>query len=253
MSEWIGVATVTALVLCAVVAQAAMALDHTFNSAVNKTILTAEQDGSTTEGIHKFTPTGSANAIECHKFHADGTQVGDAANILEVIPQWSECTPFGGFATTVTNNGNTRLSKDTTATKGGCKLVFNSDTTANPSTPGVEDAPVSIQCEPGKSINTEIGGFCTIKVAEKHGASTVNQNLHGVKYNNVQTSGKKQEVTLEAKVHEIKYEASALCPLPATGSSTYEGNTTVRGFEDINEVGGETETGAQVNVFMTTP
>jgi len=228
----LGLALFGALAMYAVAAQAAFAVDHQFKVGAAGAEITAEAD-PTSGGIQKFTPVGAGISLECKVVHLTGKQAVAEQDTLTLTPQYSECTAGGTFPVTVTNVGNTGAGE----TKGACSFVFDSDTSANGSTSGKEDAPVDIECETGKSIEIHIYAnasdhannipICTINVG-----AAKNQGLNGIKFTNRATTGKKEEVTAEATVHKVHYSSTgplcALAEVAETGTAVYEGNATVR-------------------------
>jgi hypothetical protein len=224
------------LALCAfgaVAAQAASA--HQFTSESGATILTGAQVGE-----HVFTAEG--NEVRCTTATFSGTQLGTESDQITIHPEYGKGLDEKG------EPGKCRFSALTaTVTTTGCNYVFDSDTTQNPDAAlGVEDAPVSIECETGKAINIAMSG-CTIAV----GGAPNNQGLHGVTFANDGT-GSTKDVTVNATASTIHYSASGFgCGLAGikTGThtdGTYTGLTTVKGYVDVNGVEGA-QTGISVD------
>lgn len=199
----LGLALAAVMVLGAVGAQGAWAVEHTFTSSSASTFLTGDDDG----GEHEFA-AGSAK-FKCATTTFQGTEVGTAADSRTLTPSYAECK-VGSTTINVTNEG--------------CSYTFDSDTTTDPFTAG-ESGTVAFKCDEGKFIKFT-GPGCTIDFGSQG-------PLHGVKYTEVGGN-----LTIEYHVFGITYNVTnAGCALlgfkPGVNTNaTFLGNSLVKGYSN---------------------
>jgi hypothetical protein len=111
-------------------------------------------------------------------------------------------------------------------------------TSHSKTTTGTEtDARIKLECN--HTGNIKIGPIlgCTITIADTHppNANTINQNLHGVTYDN-EGSGATEDIKVTITVDEITYTSSPVCQsfgIPATGHDMFlTGSLTAKGYTD---------------------
>ena len=200
----LGLALASVLAMAAVTASAASATPE-FHSAVEHTILTAEQVAGV-EGEQKFnTPAGN---VTCKKVIGKGTTTTKTTmSITAEDITYKECktkTIFGEISVEVDFKG--------------CDYKFTTAT-----------EPVHIECPAGSGPITISGPGCTITV----GAQTVSS----VSYVNTTPEGGKKDIDIVPNVTNISGSATgAFCSKTgAFTSGTYSGKVTVRGFNTAEE------------------
>lgn len=220
----LGLALLAAFALSAIGAQAASAEleNHKFETTgETATVLTGAQESGADD--HSFTITEKEVVLTCHHATFRGTQEGTSADAVELVPEYTECTSNLGINPTVDTNG--------------CTYKFYGETTENPDTPEVTDAPVSLTgCNNPEVGITITAAGCNIHVPEF-------EKLHGVTYKNLKEHGpnnNKDAVTVTATVDKIPTISTGgfACLLAGLGSgvneyvSDYVGKTIVTGYED---------------------
>jgi hypothetical protein len=246
-----GLALVAAMALGAIGAQGASAVvEHSFRSGAQNTVLTGANESYTTGSSKDVFSATAGLTVSCDGTF-EGTNVGTTRDTVTVHPKYHNCSSSLGGSPTVHTNG--------------CNYIFDSDTTqATGHSASSEHAAVSLECEAGHVIEITAPG-CNFAFAEKHSATSVNQSLHGVRYNEVTHSSKKS-ITVIATVKTIAFNATSgsLCGLAghAAGTyttGTYDGKETVTGYTDSTVVSGSTTAGrvwshgAQVDINLSTP
>ena len=257
-----GLALVAALAIGAIGAQAASAaVNHSFNSDVESTVLTGHnEDSGSSSSPHVF--SAGATEVKCTTATFEGTNVGKERDTVTVHPKYSSCKFSGNNAATV----------DT----GGCNYVFDSDTTEDAvHSPSEEHASVTLECESAHSENPHrieiTTGLCNLSFETTHASSVVvNHELQGATYTNLdkesgadESHSGKSSITVDATVNTIKFTATAgsfcgLGGLPAGTHSNgeYTGTATVTGYEDGTATGSTTNGftwhhGNQVNIWVS--
>lgn len=226
----LGLAVVAALALSGVVAQAALAVDHTFEVTASSADLKATNSLHGPEGEETSAHVLSAGAakISCAEAHFSGKAPTQTADSVTLKPEYKNCTIGANPAQVVVN---------------GCEYTFDSDTTANPAETTSGESGTVVVCKGGGTIEVKAAG-CIITFGEQG-------PLHGVTYTN--EGSEPTGVGTTAHVFGIKYTtnkvfACQLAGFPASGAGsngTYLGNATLKAYE--------TGTENQVGAHVTTP
>jgi hypothetical protein len=239
------------LALGAIGAQgASAAVEHSFRSNAQNYVLTGSNESYTTGSTRYAISFEAGVTAECDATF-EGTNTGTTRDTITIHPKFHNCTSSLGGSPTVHTNG--------------CNYIFDSDTTqASGHSTSSEHAAVSLECETGHVIEITAPG-CNFAFAEKHSATSVNQSLHGVRYNEVTHSSKKS-ITVTATVKTIAFNATSgsLCGLAGVPAGTYttgtiDGIATLTGYTDSTVVSGSTTAGrvwshgAQVDISISTP
>lgn len=255
----LGLALVAVLAFGAIAASgASAAVEHTFNSELEKTVLTGDNDGLGALNLSVTNKGGTKLTVSCTTASFAGDQTGKTADGITLHPTF-------GKANTKGEAGSCKLGGiGATVTTTGCNFTFDSDTSANGL--GGEDATTSVECEAGKSIKSTAAG-CTVSIASESGGKPVNQNLHGISYTN-EGAGESRTVKVTSAVKGIHWTASGVfCSLVGLGNGEtgtngeFSGTVSTKGFEYIEgpfvpEGGGDKDAykeGKQRGIFMTTP
>lgn len=240
----LGLALVAALTLGAIGAQGVpAAVEHSFRSAANSTVLTGHIDG----GNHLF-EVGDFK-VECPIATFEGKNVGEVRDTVTVHPKYGSCTASGFLVEVDTH---------------GCNFILDSDTTISAHSSGNEHATVSIECEVGHHmmITTQ---FCSLTISASHNNVPVNQSLHGISYSSVMDSSKHSLAT-NWTVETIHYTAlsGSACQFWKIAAGTHSdgvltGKATLTGYEGDSPFSGSTTLGhawshgAQVDITISTP
>jgi hypothetical protein len=203
----LGLALVAVCAIGAVAASAASA--HKFHSEVEPTVLTSNNESPITIGIKN-----TEFKVECGKSAMNGTLELMVKELILVHPTYSECK-WGA--------------KEATIDTSECDYYLYGETTEHLNTEGFleTDAPVTIECTPGKTI-TITSGLCKVKIET--------QKIHGATYKNETDVGgeKKEDITIKMTLDKIKYKSEG-CGLlvPKEGEEGYlTGPYTMTGYED---------------------
>lgn len=237
---------------------ASAAVEHTFNSEIEKTVLTGDNDGLGSLTLTVTGKSGTKVPVTCTTASFAGDQAGKTADGITLHPTFGKPNTKG-------EAGSCKLAGlGVTITTTGCNFTFDSDTSANGL--GGEDATTSVECEAGKAMKSAAAG-CTVSIASESGGKPVNQNLHGISYAN-EGAGESRTVKVTSAVKGIHWTASGVfCGLVGlangeTGTNgEFTGTVSTKGFEYISgpEVpagGGDKDSykeGKQRGIFMTTP
>ncbi|HEX2393163.1 MAG TPA: hypothetical protein VHI77_09620 [Solirubrobacterales bacterium] len=250
----LGLALVALLALGALVAQSAQAVEHTFHSEVERTVLTGGYDPANESKPDEF-HIGTATFI-CTSTKFEGTTVGKTNDQVTLTPTYGSTTKPSGCEAKGTGI-------EVLVHTNHCAYVFESDTVLTAGTTE-EHAPLEIECS-GASENEITLTMPSIGV-EIH-IPAQNTIKDGVTYTNI-GEGSKREITAHVTAKGIHGECTgANCFLVGTWkftNATYEGTETIAGFKDeaAGELTGTEKTtptavslkeGAQVGVFLTTP
>lgn len=245
----LGLVLIAVFALGAVAAQAASAAtEHTFNSEIGNTVLTADNSGLGEHVLSVTTKGGTKLSVSCTTVLFSGNQVTKTADEINLHPTFGKKNAKG-------EAGSCKLAGITvTVTTTGCNFTFDSDTSGTP-----ENATTSIVCEAGKVITSTAAG-CTISIGSQG-------PLHGVSYTG-EGSGASRTIKVAASVKGIAWSAKgALCGLIGLGNGEtgtngeYTGTALTKGFEFIEgpfipEGGTDKDAykeGPQAGVFLTTP
>jgi hypothetical protein len=213
----LGLALVAVLAMSAMMASAAQAVEHTFeSSSVNeKTILT----GSNT-GKEVFTVGLGEAEVSCTSSIFEGTVEGNKVKEVTVTPTYGKTTKPSGCEDAVSKS-------EAIVHTNHCAYILHNVTDAN------GDAPVSIECSgtPKEEITVTLPALgVTIHVPEQTPAG-------GVHYTNLKEHGpgKKEAVTVKSTVSGIHYRCTGsevFCFFLNGVDGTYKGDTDVTGYED---------------------
>ncbi len=200
----LGLALVAVFAVCAVAAPGAMAESLFFYGG---------SAPATLKGVHHTAEdvfTVAAGSVKCKKATYTGTLGKEEATSVELTPTYSECTAFGGLATTIEMNGcNFRLAA---GEFGGGKASGTMD----------------ILCPAGKEIKAKVSVAGITKCTVDIPAQT---NLSGISYTNV--SGSAHQVTVTIGIEgKVKYTDTAgtglgSCATASGENGSYTGNTLV--------------------------
>jgi hypothetical protein len=244
----LGLALAAVFAMGALLAQGAQAaVEHTFHSDLNETILTGELH----EGVKdKFKVNKSV--LVCEKAKFEGTVVGKETKEVTITPTYGSTEKPSGCKDEATG-------LEAIVHTNHCAYIFTSNTTVSTETPEVQEhGTAHLECATGSEIEITIpGAGLTLHVGEQ-------TPTHGVKYTNAETGGHK-EITTHATAKGIKTTCTGNCFLLEGGGKTekgeYEGTETLKGFEDKKAFGAGTEKttpagfeeGAQTNISLSTP
>lgn len=245
----LGLVLAAVFALGAISAQAASAaVEHTFNSELTNTVLTADNAGLGEHVLSVTTKGGTKLSVNCTTVLLSGNQVAKTADEITLHPTFGKKNAKG-------ESGSCKLAGITvTVTTTGCNFVFDSDTSGTP-----ETAATSIECEAGKTITSTAAG-CTISIGAQG-------PLHGVSYTN-EGAGAARTIKVVAAVKGIAWSAKgALCALIGLGNGEtgtngeYTGTALTKGFQFIEgpfvpEGGTDKDAykeGPQAGIFLTTP
>lgn len=196
----------------AVSAQAAFA-EEEFHAHAEDVVLTGAEHPQKPGQVTRIYVNGVEKGnVTCNNLEVWGTVKGtpNGANLYTspeatVHPKYTECTSSFGSASVNTEE---------------CHYNFTAKTVG-------EHAEVHVICPAGQSIKVTVGGVCTLAIGE--------QTVPGIKYTNVNTTGKTEndEITLHATTGKtIDYTSSgfgcSLGGIPSKGTEgEYEGTATV--------------------------
>ncbi|HEX2392902.1 MAG TPA: hypothetical protein VHI77_08290 [Solirubrobacterales bacterium] len=239
--------------MSALVAQGAQAVEHQFNSEVEKTVFTGKCD-PTPGAICDHFKVGGGNLV-CASYLYEGT---GNANVLDEVT----LTPTYGSTTKPSGCKDEGSNAEVLVHTNHCAYKLDSDTVLTAGTTE-EHAPVEIECS-GTEENEITSTIPSIGVTLHIPAQ--NTIKDGVTYTNI-GSGSTREITAHVTAKNIKGKCTGvncfLIGLVNGGEFTnaeYTGTDTFAGFEDLGtEQTGTAKTtpilneGAQVGVFLTTP
>jgi hypothetical protein len=225
----LGLALIAVLVLGAVAASVASAVQDTFRtSAGGEAEITGEADPDAKTQYFQGSTADPDKFFSCNKVSVGGKFKDGATSITTTTPKYEECE-----ATSIdtVNHQTTKVSATIEFTSCDYNFLTNT-TTGNPT--GGEHASLEIKC-------TTAGDAIHIKVtALKIKCVTIPAQIvtHAVRYNNTETKAGTKEITIEATAHSITTttENSVACPVPE-GTTVHEdglytGKTTVKGFKN---------------------
>jgi hypothetical protein len=227
----LSLALVAVFAFAAVAASSASAAtDHLTLNRESSVNLTGTGLGAT------FGTKSSAIETKCTGEHFTASALANASEIT-VAPSYTGCTtaPFSG---------------ETPVDVESCDFVLTANTTShNKTTTGTEtDAAVGLNCGDGAGRIKITAPGCTITITDTSGANAVNQNLHGVTYDNEGT-GETEDVKVTTTVDGIHYTTPGgffceFAGLSTTGTDGFlTGSATVKGYvtgatkDDAHQVG----------------
>ena len=203
-----GLTLIAALVMSAVAASAASAVNHHFTGTAGDALSSESIGGGQ---IFEMT-TGEGKGKECKKVGIEkGTVPAGTVTSFGVVPKYDECKTFNP-------TGAANVKQE------GCEFVFTGNTTqGNPT--GGEHANLDIVCPEGKSIITQVTGL-------KLNCNTVypQEVKHAVRYENETTAGSgKTHVRVKVTAHGILSKTIGICAeAPETHTNgSYTGDITV--------------------------
>ena len=225
----LGLALFAAFAMSAVAAQGASAVTHDFHSSSESgtTYLTAEHDegAANTEQVFWDNENG-ADTINCTEVavrNASITEDEDPENPGQTVNSVTAEPVYGNEELKCkAHQGETEV--NARITTNGCKYTFHGETTEDVT--GNQSAPVNLTCPPEKEITIDVTvfGFVCTHIPP--------QELEGAVYKNEPTEP--ETLTIEAKIHGIHSTTTenSACNEGTNTNGKYEGNVTVKGFED---------------------
>jgi hypothetical protein len=243
-----GLALAALFALSALLAQGAQAaVEHTFHSDLEHTIITGEFH----EGVKDVISWGGTT-LSCEKAKFEGTVEGKEAKEITITPTYGSTEKPSGCKEA--KNGLEYIIHTN-----HCAYILTSNTTVSTETPEVQEHGTEhLECAAGSAIEITIPAIgATLHIGEQ-------TPTHGVKYTNAETGGHK-EITVHTTLRHTRITCTGNCfLLPGEGKTEeaeYNGTETWKGYEDKKAFGSGTEKttpagfeeGAQTNIFLSTP
>ncbi len=192
--------------MSAVAVSAAQAAEAHFRGGTGEGTIHATAEADPNSPLQIFTT--DVGPVECEQVHAIYSGAATSAEATFTNVEYSGNCNTAGLESEIKFNG--------------CHYLFHAGTKTASGSEGTADI-VGAECGAHPIEVIGASGLCTVKVGPQTG-------LGPIKYTNVQTSGKKEEITLHAEIAGgISYSYSGLlCGTGSASDGAYEGTATAR-------------------------